>query len=349
MKDGEIVTHAKNIFLTGKNGQGKTNFLEAIYFCSYASSFRGIKDNGLIKNGERSFSTQASLSGSGYNEIFIKYLNGKKQIILDGKAVDRKDILSVMPSIVFCHEDMEFITGSPERRRWFFDQNLSLIDLFYLEDLRAFRKVLKSRNCVLKDLQKGKGIDLLETLDIQFVDYGIKLMEKRAAEAKLICTILEPLYSAITGLDKVSLEYLPSWKTYDKQIILEMLLRHREREILFGLTLNGPHRDKYVFLRHNNVFDVNASMGERRLLALLLRSSQAIRYREVVGSNPVLLLDDVLLELDGEKRIKFIEMMPEYDQAFFTFLPEEQYEHYNKNDTLIYCVNAGNYTQIGKK
>jgi DNA replication and repair protein RecF len=349
MEDGEIVTQAKNIYLTGKNGQGKTNFLEALYFCAYASSFRGIKDIGVIKNGEHGFSTQAYLSGSEYNEVFIKYSNGKKQITLDGKSVDRKYILSVMPSIIFCHEDMEFITGSPERRRWFFDQNLSLIDSFYLEYLRAFRKVLKSRNCVLKDLQKGKSIDLLETLDVQLVDYGIKLMEKRAAEAKLVCAILEPLYSAITGLDGVCLEYAPSWKTYDKQIILEMLLRHREREILFGLTLNGPHRDKYVFLRKNNVFDVNASMGERRILALLLRSSQAIRYREVVGSNPILLLDDVLLELDGEKRIKFIELMPEYDQAFFTFLPEEHYEHYNKNNTIVYCVNNGKYTQIGEK
>ncbi|MDR2746499.1 MAG: DNA replication/repair protein RecF, partial [Treponema sp.] len=84
-----------------------------------------------------------------------------------------------------------------------------------------------------------------------------------------------------------------------------------------------------------------ASTGQRRLLALLLRIAQARRFSETTGRNPVLLLDDVLLELDPEKRRKFLSILPDYDQAFYTFLPEEPYERYRKSDTVVYYVSDG--------
>ena len=135
--DAELDLRAKDIFLVGENGQGKTNFLEALYFCSYASSFRGCKDGDLVRNGEKDCSASVSLNASFYNNVCIFFRDGKKCITLDGKKIeDRKELLSVAPSIVFCHEDMEFVSGTHERRRWFFDQTRSLWDPLYLEDLR---------------------------------------------------------------------------------------------------------------------------------------------------------------------------------------------------------------------
>jgi DNA replication and repair protein RecF len=88
-------------------------------------------------------------------------------------------------------------------------------------------------------------------------------------------------------------------------------------------------------------FSENASTGQRRLLALLLRVAQARCFSDYTGRAPVLLLDDVLLELDGEKRHRFLSVMPDYEQAFFTFLPEEPYKKYSKSTTLVYYVKDG--------
>lgn len=108
-----------------------------------------------------------------------------------------------------------------------------------------------------------------------------------------------------------------------------------------GISLTGPHRDRYSFTVGSTNFVINASTGQRRLLALLLRVAQARRFSEVTGRKPILLLDDVLLEMDGEKRRRFLSLLPEYNQAFFTFLPEEPFNQYRNENTLIYYIRDG--------
>jgi DNA replication and repair protein RecF len=136
--------------------------------------------------------------------------------------------------------------------------------------------------------------------------------------------------------------YVRSWKADQNGAdILSRLREKRASDAAAGLTLSGPHRDRYIFAHNGEEFAAKASTGQRRLLALLLRAAQAKRFSQMTGLNPVLLLDDVLLEMDGEKRRRFLSVLPTYDQAFYTFLPEEPYQRYSKEDTLIYKVNAG--------
>jgi len=351
LADAEIFTGAKDVFLVGENGQGKTNFIEALYFCAYASSFREIKDSEIARNGEKSFSSEVRTTKTSNKEILVKVEKGKKSVIIDGKKIeDRKDLLSVIPCVIFCHEDMEFISGSPERRRWFFDQVLSLYDPVYLDDLRCYRHVLKSRNKLLRDFSQNKFSDnpgpLLDALDPQLVMYGIKLMEKRETAVNLFSEIFGSLYEKVAGISGIKVQYASSWKKTNKEQIIAFLGQRRTAEISVGISMSGPHRDKYEFAHNETEFTGKASTGQRRLLALLLRVAQAFRFTEVTGKNPVILLDDVLLEMDGEKRRKFISVLPGYDQAFYTFLPEEPYWQYCKEDTLVYNVNAG---QLSKK
>jgi DNA replication and repair protein RecF len=347
LADASVYTGGKDIFLIGKNGQGKTNFLEALYFSAYASSFRSVRDTGLTRTGEKDFSVSAALSSGENDKILVKYQGGKKTVFVNGKRVeDRKDLLSVIPCIVFCHEDMEFVAGSTERRRWFFDQCLSLCDPLYLDDLRRFRRVLKARNTLFRNGMAGRREitrdDLtLDALDIQFVQYGTKLIGERRKAAAAFSGIFGPLYEEVSGIDGVTVHYLPSWKEDSVEKIVSWLEQRRENDRIAGTSLSGPHRDRYLFVRGGADFSEKASTGQRRLLALLLRIAQARRFSETTGKNPVLLLDDVLLEMDGEKRRKFISMMPEYDQAFFTFLPEEPYSLYRKPDTIVYTVEDG--------
>ena len=360
LDDKEINTSSKDIFLVGENGQGKTNFLEALYYCAYASSFRSINENDIARNGEKEFSTEVKFinpdkTPSINKNILIKFEKGKKSIYIDGKKVeDRRELLSVIPCIIFCHEDMDFVKGSPEKRRWFFDQTLSLYDPIYLEDFRRYRYVLRTRNAVLRDyvLHKNKkDIEaVLDSLDPQLAIYGQNIMEKREMATKKFSDVLCPLYDEVAGISGIKVQYNRSWKAEND--IYNFLCERRTADMAAGITLSGPHRDRYIFTQttvndckdcdHKNVeFAGKASTGQRRLLALLLRAAQSLRFSEVTGMNPVLLLDDVLLEMDGEKRRKFLTVLPVYDQAFFTFLPEEPYRHYSKEDTLIYRVQDG--------
>ena len=355
LADEDVFIGAKDVFLVGENGQGKTNFLEALYFCAYASSFRTIRDAEIARNGGKDFSAEVKIVSPGEippsegSAVLIKFEKGKKSVHIDGKrAEDRKDLLSIAPCIVFCHEDMEFVSGSHERRRWFFDQVLSLYDPVYLDDLRCYRRVLKSRNTVLRDIaqrrynsnQRTEGSDtVLDALDLQFAEYGGKLMEKRETAVLLFSGIFGPLYREVAGIDGITVQYIQSWK--DSGGAASLLRERRVADIASGLSLSGPHRDRYVFARNGSEFAGKASTGQRRLLALLLRAAQARRFSQMTGKKPVLLLDDVLLEMDGEKRRRFLSVMPGYDQAFYTFLPEEPYKRYCKADTLVYKVDAG--------
>jgi len=342
--DTEVFTGAKDVFLVGENGQGKTNFLEALYFCAYASSFRTVRDGEIARNGEKDFSAEVKISQSANDRILVKFEKGKKSVHINGKrAEDRKELLSIAPTIVFCHEDMEFVSGSPERRRWFFDQTLSLYDPVYLEDLRRYRRVLKMRNTVLKDFVQRKLSDspepVLDALDPQFALYGQRLIEKREIAAVQFSGVFGPLYEEVSGIADITVQYVQSWK--GEKDALSHLQERRTADMAAGLSLSGPHRDRYIFAHNGSEFAGKASTGQRRLLALLLRAAQSMRFSQMTGLNPVLLLDDVLLEMDGEKRRRFLSVMPAYDQAFYTFLPEEPYKRYQKEDTLVYTVNTG--------
>jgi DNA replication and repair protein RecF len=356
LSDAVIETSAKNIFLVGENGQGKTNFLEALYFCSYASSFRGARDSDIVQNEKKEFSASITTAvptsvgntpseKSFYGEVLVKFDKGKKSVFIDGKkAEDRKELLSVVPCVVFCHEDMEFVAGSPERSRWFFDQALSLYDPVYLDDLRGYRKVLKSRNSVLRENRQGHNASpepLLDVLDQQAALYGLSLMEKRETAARLFSTVFAQLFEQVSGISGMTVLYNPSWKASCIDDAISLLRKRRTVDLATGVSLSGPHRDRYVFNLEGREFAGNASTGQRRLLALLLRVAQARRFRETTGRNPIFLLDDVLLEMDGEKRRRFLAALPDYDQAFYTFLPEEPFQHYRTDDTLVYYVKQG--------
>jgi DNA replication and repair protein RecF len=342
LTDAKINTCGKDIFLIGPNGQGKTNFLEAVYFCSYASSFRDSKDGEMICNGKKECFVGADFFDGVNKRLVASIKNGKKIINVDGKMlVDRKELLSTVSSIVFCHDDLDFVSGTSERRRWFFDQNICLYDSLYLDTLRRYKRVLKSRNILLKQIGEGESSNILDVIDPQLAEYGLQLMEKREKETKFFSDVFNSVYEDVSGIQGIRIKYKRLWKSESVSGVIAELKENRSREIIFGQTRAGPHRDNYIFVKDSTEFDATASTGQRRLLALILRVAQALRYFEMTKKEPILLLDDVLLELDGEKKKKFLQILPPYKQAFYTFLPEEQFEQYRKHDTILYHVLEG--------
>jgi len=345
LSDAEVRLDAPEIFLIGDNGQGKTNFIESIYFLCFGSSFRTNKNQRLIRSGCGDTLVEGIYSDEGYlRKISIKLSSRqKREIRIDSKIVqDRKELIEKNPCIVFSHRDMEFVYGLPERRRWFFNQTQSLLDPLFIDLLRGYRKVLKNRNRVLKE----KRFDLLEIYDQKLIELGWQIQQKRSDTVSEFNRTFVPVFGDISGMDgELRIVYRPSWMGAETlEETLQQLNRVRESDKLQGTTTSGPHRDSITFECGKEDFSHFASTGQIRLLSLILKGAQAIYYQKQSGKKPVLLLDDVLLELDTQTKKAFLKCLPEYEQAIFTFLPEENYLGYSRRETIFYSVEGGNLT-----
>ncbi|MFP4330178.1 MAG: DNA replication/repair protein RecF [Spirochaetaceae bacterium] len=354
LEDQRVDTNARELFLVGENGMGKTNFLEAIYYLSYASSFRTRRDEQILRHGSDEMAVRGTLLRDGKRRsLSCKSRDRKKEIELDGKKVDdRKELIQVMPCVVFCHDDIDFVKGAPEMQRYFLDQTLSMYNPLFIDDMRRYRRILKSRNLALR----GGRQSVLPVYDEQLAEAGVHLQENRRVAVEAFNRTFSALFREVSGLDTpLSLLYRPSWRgvqgadgrgaprdqTPSRQRVLETLFERREQDNYFRTTTSGPHRDKFRFDFGGKDFTEVGSTGQLRLVSLILRVAQATFYREQTGRSPLLLFDDVLLELDPERRNRFFAALPEYEQAFFTFLPDEQYERYRGEQTLLYRVRDG--------
>ena len=166
LKNGRIDFSGKEIYFVGTNGQGKTNILEALYYSAYGSSFRTYTDSQIVKTGEEAFALHALYKQESGNvqKIDIRCADGVKRIEKNGKRVqDRKELITTIPCVLFCHDDMRFATGGPEHRRFFLDQSLTMFDALYIDDLRNYKKILKNRNQLLKD----RSYEMLDVYDMQ--------------------------------------------------------------------------------------------------------------------------------------------------------------------------------------
>ena len=152
-----------------------------------------------------------------------------------------------------------------------------------------------------------------------------------------------PLYRDVAGSDAaVEVRYRPSWHglTVPGQAV-DRLAGQRERDLALGATTSGPHRDSFFYSLEGKDFTQYASTGQLRLCALVLRVAQARFLSERTGRRPVLLLDDVLLELDPGRKRQFVSQLPAYEQAFFTFLPDESWQAFRGEETRVFTVANG--------
>jgi DNA replication and repair protein RecF len=345
LKDRELELGAREVFLVGENGQGKTNLLEAVHLLCAASSFRESRDFAFFRDPDIDVGLSGRYSDSQDNvcSLAIRIPPGKrKEIKHDGKpVVDRKELFDQILSVCLVQQDMAFINGPPEEKRRFFDQTSILSDPSFLDRFRRYRRVLISRNFALKT----RRTDLLDAYDIQLTSLGLEICEMRSQLVERFNAVFTPLIAEISGWGRdVSIQYSPSWKqrgTMDS--VMEILSSGRARDLSLGTTGSGPHRDSFRFLIGGGDFVPFASTGQMRLCALVLRVAQARYLTDRRGKPPVLLLDDVLLELDHGKRVSLLSRFPAYEQAFFTFLPDENYLPYRREETLVLRVVDGEF------
>lgn len=341
----EINVDHKKVLLIGDNGQGKTNFLELLYILCYGNSFRTNNLKDIVKFKEKTF----YISGIFEDERGLKrnisflFKNGTRVIKIDNKQItDRKELIYNIPCIVFSHSDLDFVNGQPEARRKFFNQTLSMYDKLFFDDFRYYSKIVKQKNMALKE----SSLELLPIYDQLLSQYGLNIMRARIKAVYEMNQIFPELYEKVSGIKNVKIKYQPSWKNCSTvEDIKKILEQARDRDLLLKFNTTGISRDKFTIFGDNGDLSTSGSTGQLRLASLVLRATQSQFYKKKTGKDPVLLVDDVLLELDIKKRSTFLSLLDGYSQAFFTFLPKEQYFNDDSEDTdkMVVTVKDGGF------
>ncbi len=331
-----------NVFI-GDNAQGKTNILEAIYYCAFAKSHRTSKDRELInwKNDKAYISLLVGKDRLD-KKIDINILrDGKKAIKVNSiKVAKIGELFGTFNVVMFSPEDLKVIKEAPNLRRKLLDMELSQINKKYYFNLVQYNKILNERNILLKS--KNFNEDVLEVYDIQLVEYADYIISKRLEYINKINFYGKKIHKEITaGKEDIKFKYscnvdLNNYKNNYLKRLQDNINRDREK----GLTSVGPHRDDFnVFLN-----DIDAktfgSQGQQRTAILTMKFSSLKIIKEITGEYPVLLLDDVLSELDVNRK-KYILSTIHGIQTIITCTGIEVLNEYLDNNAKIFNVSSG--------
>jgi DNA replication and repair protein RecF len=295
----------------GPNGAGKSNLLEAIFFGCTGYALRTRNDRELLRFGtEASRVTLAVLDGSEHHELSVGYgvsagaEKPLKRMRVDGAIVERLVDVETRPLLgVFLPDRLELVKGPPAPRRAHLDRLIAALWPLRAATRRAYARALAQRNALLAGIRAGRASRAtLESWDRELARHAIALRDDRAAAAELL---REPFAerAGLLGLTgAIELRYRPRSRALDVEQFLTELRERLDAELERGFGSHGPHRDELVFLREGRELRTYGSQGEQRvaLLALLLAERAVLAQHR--GRTPLLLLDDVMSELDSQRR-----------------------------------------------
>ena len=310
--------------LQGANGQGKTSLLEAIGWVARTRSFRGVSDAMLVRAGATEAIVRAEVTTSGRQQLFEAEIRvaGRNRVMCNRQPVARtRDLHGLLRVTVFAPDDLSLVKGGPAERRDFLDDLLAMLAARYDAARSDFERVLKQRNALFRaGVRDDDARFTLEVFDEQLVHAGAELVRGRLR-------LLERLVPAVaTAYEMLALDARPIAGTYVSEsspdpltaadadaiegLLRDTLARRQRAEIDRGLTLVGPHRDELHLTIDGLDARYQASQGEQRTLALALRLAGHMVVRELAGAAPVLLLDDVFSELDGQRSAALVRNLP---------------------------------------
>ena len=291
----------------GANAEGKTNLLESIYVMSVGKSPRAVKDRELIKWGEDAAYIRADIvkKYAGHKiEIYID--SSRKRIAVDGLPVARiGELMGTLNVVYFSPDELRIIKQSPNERRRFIDISLAQQSKLYYYTLVRYNKVLAARNKLLKD-----GRDVSSTLpvwDEQLAQYGAGLIYMRRQYVNMLAEYARTKHESLSlGRERLDITYDTQCDGESQDELREQLLAlykaGADRDIRLYYTTNGPHRDDMVIRADGIDLRKYGSQGQQRTAALSLKLAELQVFKANTGEYPVLLLDDVLSELDSDRR-----------------------------------------------
>lgn len=326
--------------LLGRNAQGKTNLLEALYLVATLRSFRGVGGTQLVREGSKGYFVGATVEGQGRSEIKAFWSVRERRLTLNGTPVKRmSDYLGTFRAVVFCSEDIDLVKGAPQFRRRFLDLLLAQTRPGYLALLLRYLQALRARNALLK--QPRVDEDELAGFSAELVRLGQPLIEARRDLIPRLALVARRSFEQIAvGTDELSVDYVPA-VTGD---FLVALAASRTRERSQRTTLVGPHRDDVVLRVNGRPAGPYSSEGQKRSVAIALKMAQAEHLAAVHGTAPVLLIDDVMGELDAHRRAGFLPLLHRVHQfggQVFMTCTEENWPADLGRDWVRWTVSAG--------
>lgn len=311
--------------LFGKNGQGKTNLLESIYYLALTKSFRTGNDRTLVRTNAEFFRIQGefrTIQGRLWQSAIAYSPAQGKRLVVNGEKIQKfSEYIGSLPVVILAPSDLEITQAGPARRRKFLDIMLSQSARLYLHHLVEYRRALKQRNLLL---QAGNPDDrLLDSWDEALIGNGVVLMEKRLQAVRALDEMVKLHYRELSGTDdRVKMIYRSSVELNKEpspeQIFREALRRNRTKDAVLGVTTVGPHRDDLLFLINGKPLRSVGSQGEHKTFVIALKMAELEYLRKMHAETPVLLFDDIFGELDEGRISNMIGSLASLGQVFVT-------------------------------
>jgi DNA replication and repair protein RecF len=360
-------------YLTGANGVQATHDRELINYETLHEEIPFARIVAQIESRSRDQTIEIRLSlqtvGTQSQQRF------KKDILVNGVKRRGSDLSGIFNAVLFLPRDIDVVEGSPGTRRNFLNASLSQAEPTYASALTEYRKVISQRNALLKQLRERKGkLQQLEFWDQRLCEYGSLIMERRAGALSELDAIASQVHADLSrGKEELCLRYLPKFDPAnpdgeqlkmaigqrDRQSLFsqeqlrlglaKQLVQLREHEIQRGVSVLGPHRDDIQFCVNGIDLGTFGSRGQNRtgLLALKLAEIQWLKTR--TGEWPVLLLDEVLAELDVERRSDLLERLKEAPQSLLTAADPDMFLQRFLRSATIWKVSSGKLTPYSNR
>lgn len=354
IKKEELIPDPYLNIIYGDNAQGKSNFLEAVYFLCFLRSYRTRLNKEMVNFGQDFFELEGRLeSQEKHYHVKVLFNNGCKMVTCNKKNIEKfAQYYGNITTVMFNPDDIYITKGRPENRRRYVDLQLAQIYPKYINMLIDFKKILYQRNTLLKQIKRGnQGKKQLFIWDWQYSEYSYKIIKKRKEHLEEIKPLFLKYHDKLTeGREKAELNYknkLSSEKEYSIENIVKYLDKIRDEEIKRGISLIGPHRDDIEINVNGYSLKEYGSQGQQRTAVLSLKLAELEILKEKTSICPILLLDDVLSELDDTRRKTLLENISKETQLFITTTENTLSDSLNRKGLEVH-ISEGKLLKGGK-
>ena len=303
--------------LFGKNGQGKTNCAEAVFYLCTGASLRIRHDKQLIKIGAEYAKILAEAENR-YGKVTIEAIifENKRELRVNGMKINKNaDLMGHVNSVFFSPGELRLIQDGPDERRRFMNISISQTSSAYYTALLRYNKILDQRNTLLKNHDTSLILDTLPVWDEQLCRYAAIIVKKRAEFIEKLAPFAKEFHSFLTdGEEELVIKPERKYEGDEAEIAKTLMRRlgnNYEKDLRLGFTTVGPHRDDLDVMINGTDAKSYASQGQMRTAALALKLSEVQIFKELSGEYPILILDDVMSELDLKRRKKLLKCIAE--------------------------------------
>jgi len=347
--NGDIQCGPDLNILIGDNGQGKTNYLEAIYILATTRSFKTAKLQEAVRFGEEMAVIRGRVRQSEdiRRDMQAALQGNTKTFLVNGKRETVQEYLGQLHAVVFNSDELEIVRGQPDSRRRFLDGAIVAIHPPFVQTLTDYNRVLKQKNSLLQSARDNEfGIEktaaLLEPWNEQIVQLATKIHRSRV---RIVERLNEALERDLFGSENIEIRYVSSLEgkgdLADYQaLITERLSIRVQAETIAGHALIGTHRDDLEILLDGHDIRKNGSAGQQRSALLMLQLANISIYHAQRGEYPLFLLDDIDAELDYHRIGQLLEFLKGKTQTFVTTSKQNFVEQFGNGSTILQ-IEAG--------